>query len=74
MKTILAVLAVGAGGALMYAGYERQHSLAGRAESGAAELGTKIDGEPRVADHVWYYTGGGALVLGGLLGLGRRRG
>lgn len=73
MKTILAVIAIGAGGALIYAGYQRQHSLAGHADSALSEAGEKVDGQPRVADHVSYYAGGAVLVLGGLIGLGGRR-
>lgn len=74
MKMIIALAAIAIGGWLLYAGYQRQDSLAGRAESTASDVGRQIDGKTRVPDHVWYYIGGGVLIVAGLAGLVRRRG
>ena len=74
MKMIIALIAIAIGGWLLYAGYQRQDSLAGRAESAISDVGRQIDGETRMPEHIWYYIGGGVLIVAGLVGLARRRG
>ena len=74
MKLIIALVAIALGGWLLYAGYQRQDSLAGRAESAISDVGRQLDGETRVPEHVWYYIGGGVLIVAGFASLTRRRG
>lgn len=74
MKMIIALVAIAIGGWLLYAGYQRQDSLAGKAESSVSDLGRELDGKTRIPDHVWYYIGGGVLIVAGFAGLARRRG
>ncbi|HEY0944097.1 MAG TPA: DUF3185 family protein [Opitutaceae bacterium] len=71
---IIALIAIAIGGWLLYTGYQRQDSLAGKAESAMSDVGREVTGESRMPDHVWYYLGGGVLVVAGLVGLARRRG
>jgi hypothetical protein len=71
-KLLFALLLLTAGGVLLYLGYERRESLAGAAETFGHEIASAFDGEPRVAEHTWYFAGGGALVVAGLAVLLRR--
>ncbi|HEY5550994.1 MAG TPA: DUF3185 family protein [Opitutaceae bacterium] len=65
MKKILGIVLVLVGGWLVYTGYHRAESIAGKTESGLVDLKNEIDGKTRVADHVWYYVGGAVLIIGG---------
>ena len=65
MKKIIGVLLVLIGGWLVYSGYNRAESIAGKTEEGLADLKNEIDGKTRVADHFWYYAGGALLVIAG---------
>jgi hypothetical protein len=65
MKKILAVVLILAGGWLLYAGYQRGDSLAGRTKSTLAELKNDIDGKTRVPGHVKFYVGGAVLLAAG---------
>jgi hypothetical protein len=69
MNKIIGIAMLLVGGWLLYTGYNRGESLAGKTKAGIAELKNEIDGKARVPDHVWYYIGGGVLVLvgGGML-------
>jgi|CZKI01.1.fsa_nt_gi hypothetical protein len=70
MVKILSVAALIAGIWLIYTGYERQHSLLGRADDSLSKLGQKIDGRDHTTDHVKYYVSGFVLLAGGAMGLG----
>jgi hypothetical protein len=72
MKKILSLILILLGGWLVYVGYNRGESLAGKTKSGIAELKNEIDGKMRVPDHVWYYVGGGALIVAGAVVAARR--
>ena len=62
---LLVALAAFLGGVwLLYAGYGRGVSLAGRTETGVAQLKTGFDGKTRIPTHHWQYAGGIALVIG----------
>ena len=70
MKSLIPLAALVGGIWLLYTGYERQQSLAGRADSSIARLGEKVDGDAHAPTHVKYYAAGIVLVAGGALGLG----
>ncbi len=70
MAKLASIAALIAGLWLVYTGYERQHSLAGRADGALSTLGQKIDGADHAPAHVRYYVAGAVLVVGGLMGLG----
>jgi hypothetical protein len=70
MRKIVSLLALVVGLCLLYLGYERQLSLAGKADRTFSRLGTAIDGGDHTPTHVKYYIAGAALTIGGMLGLG----
>jgi hypothetical protein len=70
MSKFLSVLALAGGIWLIYLGYERQISIAGRADRTFSRLGTAIDGGDHTPTHTKYYIGGSLLVLVGVFGLG----
>ena len=70
MSRFLSVLALAGGIWLIYLGYERQLSLAGRADRTLSKLGTAIDGGDHTPTHVRYYIAGAVLAVGGVFGLG----
>jgi hypothetical protein len=70
MSKLVSLLALIAGLGLIYLGYERQQSLAGRADRTFSRIGTAIDGSDHTATHVKYYLAGAVLALGGAFGLG----
>jgi hypothetical protein len=65
-QLVLALVALGGGLWLFYAGYEREVSLAGKTETGLVYLKTGMDGKTRVLTHHWYYGAGLLLVIGSL--------
>jgi hypothetical protein len=73
MRKILSLMAIIAGAWLVYSGYERQHSLAGKADDSLSRLGQKIDGQGYATAHVKYYVAGLVLLAGGAMGLGLAR-
>jgi hypothetical protein len=70
MCKLLSLVALVVGIWLVYLGYERQQSLAGKAENTMASIGQKIDGGDHTTSYVKYYVAGAVLVLGGSFGLG----
>jgi hypothetical protein len=70
MSKFLSLMALIAGIWLIYLGYERQLSLAGRADRTLSRLGTAIDGGDHTTTHVKYYVAGAVLAIAGLFGLG----
>jgi uncharacterized protein DUF3185 len=70
MGKILSLLSLIAGIWLIYLGYERQLSLAGKADRTLSKIGTAIDGGDHTPTHVKYYVAGTALSIAGVLGLG----
>lgn len=65
LQLLLALAALGAGLWLLYGGYEREVSLAGRTETGLTYLKTGLDGKTRVLTHHWHYGAGLLLCIGG---------
>jgi Protein of unknown function (DUF3185) len=70
MKTLLSLAAVIGGLWLVYLGYERQQSLAGKADSSLSKLGQSVDGGEHTPTHVKYYIAGAVLLAGGAIGIG----
>ncbi len=66
LQLLLALAALGAGLWLLYAGYGREVSLAGKTETGLTYLKTGIDGKTRVMTHHWHYGAGLLLIIGGI--------
>lgn len=73
MRPLLSVLAVMAGLWLLYLGYERQISLAGKVDRTFSRLGTAIDGGDHTPTHTKYYVAGAVLLACGTVGLGFRK-
>lgn len=66
-KSILALIFVLGGAALLYVGYQRRQSVAGAAESLGKNIANKVDGGARLPEHTWYFVGGGALIVVGAM-------
>jgi hypothetical protein len=64
LQLFLALAALGTGLWLLYGGYEREVSLAGKTETGLVYLKTGIDGKTRVLTHHWHYGAGLILIIG----------
>ena len=65
-KLLIVLLLIGLGVALIIAGTRRADSVEGITDKLGAKIANKWDGKARQPDHVWYYAGGGALILAGL--------
>jgi threonine/homoserine/homoserine lactone efflux protein len=70
MRAILSLVALIGGIWLVYLGYERQQSLAGKADNTLSKIGQKMDGGDHTPTHMKYFVAGAVLVLGGVVGLG----
>lgn len=66
-KLIAALLLIGLGIALVVVGARRADSVEGISDEIGAKIANKWDGKVRQPEHVWYYAGGGALILAGLV-------
>jgi hypothetical protein len=76
LQLLVALSVFCAGVWLLYAGYGRGVSLAGKTSTGLAQLKTGIDGKTRVPVHHLEYAAGGCLIIGStwwLLKGGKRR-
>lgn len=54
-------------------GSRREDSVAGVADEVGTNVANAFDGEARQPEHIWYYVGGGALILVGLAAAVRRK-
>jgi hypothetical protein len=70
VRNLVSAVALAAGIWLLYLGYVRQHSLAGKADASLSGLGQKIDGGDHTPAHFKYYAAGAVLAAGGAIGLG----
>ncbi len=70
MQKLLSLAAIAAGIALIYVGYQREHSLAGGADGTLSRIGEKIDGGVRPPTYVKYYLAGAAFLVAGAVGTG----
>lgn len=64
LPLLLALAALGGGLWLLYGGYAREVSLAGKTETGLVYLKTGVDGKTRILTHYWYYGAGLLLIIG----------
>jgi hypothetical protein len=69
MSKLLSIAALVLGIWLIYLGYERQQSLAGKTEDSLSKISQKVDGGDHMSTHVKYYVFGTVLVVGGVFGL-----
>lgn len=65
MKKILALVLIAVGIAVIVMGHRRSESVAGVSEKVGANIANTFDGKGRQPDYIWYYVGGGVLVLAG---------
>jgi len=65
MKYIIATVLIAAGAVLIYHGHRRGDSIAGLAEKTGKDIANAFDGRNRQPDHVYYYVGGGVLIVAG---------
>jgi Protein of unknown function (DUF3185) len=70
MRSATSLGALIAGVVLIYLGYQRQQSLTGKADDAFSKIGHAIDGGGHATTQTIYYVAGGALAVGGLIGLG----
>jgi hypothetical protein len=70
MPKLLSSAALVAGIWLIYLGYEREHSVAGKTDSTLSAIGQRIDGGAHAPTHVVYYVSGAVLAVAGAFGLG----
>jgi Protein of unknown function (DUF3185) len=70
MPKILSAAALVVGLWLVYLGYEREHSVAGKTDSTLSAIDQRIDGQPHTPTHMVYYASGAVLMIGGAFGLG----
>ncbi len=66
-RLILPLILIGGGIALIVFGTRRADSVTGMADEVGTKLANKWDGQVRQPEHVWYYVGGGALILAGIV-------
>lgn len=66
-RLILSLILIGGGIALIVFGTRRADSVTGMADEVGTKLANKWDGQVRQPEHVWYYVGGGALILAGIV-------
>jgi Protein of unknown function (DUF3185) len=69
MRFVLSLAAMVCGVWLVYLGYERQLSLAGKADRTLSRLGTAIDGGDHTPTHTKYFIAGAVLFAAGAIGL-----
>ena len=70
MSKVISIVALAAGIWLVYLGYERQQSVAGKAADSLSKIGQKLDGGDHMTTQTKYYVIGTVLVVGGAFGLG----
>lgn len=66
MKTLVALLLIGAGVWIFHTGWMQRSSLKGKAQAALASAVRRLDGETRVPEHSWYMIAGGVSVLAGI--------
>lgn len=62
-----AILALVLGVLVIVIGVRRSDSATGIADAVGTKVANAWDGKARLPGHVWYYVGGGALILAGVL-------
>jgi len=67
-KLAISLILIVAGAAAIYVGMRRSDSVAGVSDSVGAKIANTFDGKTRQPEHVWYYVGGGILIVAGIAG------
>jgi hypothetical protein len=65
MKPIIAAVLIIVGAGLIYQGHRRDGSIRGLAERTGKDIANAFDGRTRQPDYLYYYTGGGVLIVAG---------
>lgn len=73
-RLTLALLALMLGVFVIILGVRRADSATGIADAVGTKVANAWDGKARLPEHVWYYVGGGTLILVGVLLTLRRPG
>ncbi len=73
-RLTLALLALMLGVFVIILGVRRSDSATGIADTVGTKVANAWDGKARLPEHVWYYVGGGTLILVGVLLTLRRPG
>lgn len=74
-KLVVSLLLIAIGIVAIVIGQRRSESIAGISASVGTKIANTWDGKARQPDHVWYYVGGGVLLLAGVaVGLRRSSG
>ncbi len=66
-KSILALALIVLGIVIVVHGHRREDSVAGVSDKVGTSIANAWDGKARQPDHMWYYVGGGALILAGVV-------
>jgi len=66
-RLALSILCLILGITLIILGNRREDSVAGVSDAVGTSIANTWDGKARQPKHVWYYVGGGALILTGVL-------
>lgn len=72
-KKIFPIILIIVGILIIVQGTRREDSVVGMADSVGTSVANTWDGEARQPEHIWYYVGGGVLILAGLFGSVRRK-
>ena len=65
-KLVAPIILIILGLILMVMGQRRSNSIAGISATVGAKIANTWDGSARQPDHVWYYIGGGTLIVAGI--------
>ena len=66
---IIGIVLILLGAYVCYLGTQRRDSLGGSIDTASTKVANTFAGEGHVADHTWYFVGGGALIVVGAVGL-----
>lgn len=66
-KIVLSLLLLIGGVVVIVMGTRREDSVAGVSDRVGTSVANAFDGKARQPEHVWYYVGGAALIIAGLV-------
>ena len=66
MNKLIALVLIVVGIIVIVTGHRRSESVAGVTDTVGAKIANTFDGNARQPEHVWYYVGGGVLIVAGL--------
>lgn len=66
-KLAFSSLLIGLGIVIIVMGHRRENSIAGVSDSVGTSLANTWDGKARQPEYLWYYVGGGTLILAGIV-------